>query len=171
VSEFHTAVGDLPQSPLIGLGANTYGMRHPLQVGSNNFIGDFWLRALYESGLVGMALIVLAILLILWPNRTVTSSKGQLAPVARALTFGWVVLIIAYAGTDDTLYMWPWILLGLTRAARVLADREAVASRLGWFEARAQARAGDDALALNGGGAPAPLGRPGGTVPGPPRRR
>lgn len=154
VSELHTALADLPQSPLIGLGANTYGMRHPLQPGSNNFIGDMWVRALYEGGIVGLALLLIAVLLILWPNRTLTTTRGSLAPMARALTFGWIVLIIAYAGTDDTLYMWPWIMLGLARAARVLADREARAARLGRMVQRPEVPPGTEVPALNGGGAP-----------------
>jgi hypothetical protein len=59
-----------------------------------------------------------------WPNRIVRTSTTPLAPLARAFTFAFIVLIIAYAGTDDTLYMWPWILLALARAARLLAERE-----------------------------------------------
>jgi hypothetical protein len=42
-SELRTAVGDLPESPVIGLGANTYGMRHLLQKSKNNYIGDVWI--------------------------------------------------------------------------------------------------------------------------------
>lgn len=123
-SEFRTAVGDVPNSPFIGLGANTYGLRHPLERGKNNYIGDLWLRALYEAGIIGLVLLAGAILLALWPNRTVRASTGSLAPLARAFTFGFLVLVISYAGTDDTLYMWPWIFLALTRASHILANRE-----------------------------------------------
>ena len=64
-----------------------------------------------------------------------------------------------YAGTDDTLFMWPWVFLGLVRAARVLADRE--------FHAMRQAPSSPvPALAGGGGnGRPPGLGRPDG--PGP----
>jgi hypothetical protein len=169
-SELRTAVGDLPESPVIGLGANTYGMRHLLQKSKNNYIGDVWIRALYEAGIAGLLLLAGAVVLILWPNRTVMSSRGSLAPIARAFTFGWIVLIIAYAGTDDTLYMWPWIMLGLARVAHVLANRESQALRLGRFGARQEALDGGDpsadgAIAAGAG----PLGAPGG--PGVPVRR
>ena len=67
-SEFRTAAGDLPESPLIGLGANTFGMRHPQNRLKNNYIGDVWVRGLYEAGIVGLALLAGAILLIVWPR-------------------------------------------------------------------------------------------------------
>jgi hypothetical protein len=50
--------------------------------------------------------------------------------VARAFTFGWASLGIAYIGTDSMLLMWPWLLLGLTRAAHLLAERQYRALRL-----------------------------------------
>ena len=124
MNEFRTAVNDLPQSPMIGLGANTFGMRHPEARSKNNYIGNVWLRAVYETGIFGLVFFAGAVLLILWPTRVLTSSPGQVAAVARALLFGFVVLLVAYAGTDDTLYMWPWIMLGLVRASRALANRE-----------------------------------------------
>jgi hypothetical protein len=129
VSETRTALADVKGSPLIGLGANTYGIHHPLAKTKNNYIGNVWLRALYETGIIGLGLLFGAIALILWPNRTLTSSRLPIAPLARALTFGWIVLAFAYLCTDDTLYMWPWILLALARAARVIAQREDAMAR------------------------------------------
>ncbi len=168
VNELKTAVGDLPESPMIGLGANTFGMRHPLARSKNNYIGNVWLRALYETGLLGFVLFAGAIVLILWPNRVLTSSPGPTAALARALTFGFLVLVVAYAGTDDTLYMWPWILLGLVRASRVLANREWEAFRLSRLAGPPQ-----DVPALVGataGAAPALAGGVGGLVRPGPRR-
>ncbi len=156
-SEFKTAVADLSESPLIGLGANTYGMHHPIAKGKNNYIGDLWVRALYESGAFGLILLLGAVVLIVWPNRVVRSSNGPTATIARALTFGFVVLVIAYAGTDDTLYMWPWILLGLVRASRVLAEREYRAARAARVPALAGAGAGDGSMLLPGPVAAVPI--------------
>jgi hypothetical protein len=44
--------------------------------------------------------------------------------VARALVFMWGTLAVAFAGTDSMYLMWPWILLGVTRAAHTLARRQ-----------------------------------------------
>jgi len=133
INELNTALTDVKTSPIIGLGANTYGIHHPPVIASrsskNSYIGNVWLRALYESGIVGLALLFGGLLRVLWPSASVTGSRGELAPIARALVFAGITLAIAYLGTDDTLYMWPWILWGLARAARVLADRELVVMR------------------------------------------
>jgi O-antigen ligase len=124
VSEFRTAMSDVSGSPLIGLGANTYGLRHPRLNVKYNYIGNVWLRAVYEGGFLGLLLLLGAIVIILWPNRTLMSSTTPSAAIARALTFGAIVLVFAYLGTDDTLYMWPWMLFGLVHASRVVANRE-----------------------------------------------
>jgi len=62
---------------------------------------------------------------VLWPNRALLRAPGELGAVSRALTFGWITLVFAYAVTDDTLFIWPWIFLALVRVARIVASREA----------------------------------------------
>ncbi len=128
LSETKQALGDLKHSPLIGLGTFTYDQRHPLKT-KTNYIGDMWLRALYDTGLVGLLLIVVAIGIALWPSRSLLQARSPTATIARALTFGWMPLVVAYAATDDTLFMWPWIFLALIRASRSLAEREHRADR------------------------------------------
>jgi hypothetical protein len=51
-------------------------------------------------------------------------AAGDLAPIARALTFGCTVLVVSYLATDALLLVWPWLLLGLTRAARVMSAEQ-----------------------------------------------
>lgn len=124
--EWRTALADIKTSPLIGLGTNAYGFYHPTQgsQGRPSYIGNLWVRVAYESGLVGVTMFFLFLAVILWPNRALLFSRGDLAPLARGFTYAWIVLPIAYVGTDSMLLMWPWILLGLTRAARTLSERQ-----------------------------------------------
>ncbi|MGQ0669031.1 MAG: O-antigen ligase family protein [Actinomycetota bacterium] len=156
LSELRTALSDLPDSPLIGLGTSTYDQRHPLKH-RTNYIGNMWLRALYDSGIIGLLLLAVFLAAVIWPTAGLLRARGETAAVARALTFGWIVLAVAYAATDDTLFMWPWIFLGLVRAGRMLAAWEDRRQRR---EPRATTAAGvgepppDEPL-------PAALGRPG----------
>jgi hypothetical protein len=128
LGETQTALTDWKKSPLFGLGSGSYDQRHPQKV-RTNYIGNIYLRALYETGLVGAFLLVVFLLLLFWPNRALLFSTSELAPVVRALTFGGAVLTVAYAATDSTLLVWPWILFGLVRAARAMLDREYRAAR------------------------------------------
>jgi hypothetical protein len=123
LSEAQAALTDLHHSPAIGLGTFTYDQRHPLKF-KTNYIGNIWLRAIYDTGILGFLMLVAAIGVALWPTRTLMAPRGSYATIARALTFGWVPLVLAYAATDDTLFMWPWIFLGLIRAARLVAARQ-----------------------------------------------
>jgi O-antigen ligase len=124
--EWQTALADIKTSPIIGLGTNSYGVYHPSTGGQGrpSYIGNLWVRITYESGLIGLTIFVLFVVTVLWPNRALLFSRGDLAPIARAFTYGWLVLPVAYVGTDSMLLMWPWLLLGLTRAARTLAEQQ-----------------------------------------------
>jgi len=128
-SELRTALADVHVSPIFGLGTGTYGLRHPLKSGLTNYIGNLWLRVFYDTGMVGFLLFVGAVAITLFPTRTLLRAKGPWATLARALTFGWLPLIVAYAGTDDTLFMWPWVFLGLIGATRLVAERHERARR------------------------------------------
>jgi O-antigen ligase len=130
--EWQTAIADIRTSPIFGLGVNAYSFFHP-STGVDQrpaYIGNLWVRVLYESGLVGLVLFAGFIFAVLWPTRALFWSRGDLSSVARAFTFGWASLGIAYIGTDSMLLMWPWLLLGLTRAAHLLAERQYRALRL-----------------------------------------
>jgi hypothetical protein len=124
--EWQTAAADIKGSPLLGLGVNAYSFYHP-STGEDQrpaYIGNLWVRVLYESGIVGLLLFTGFVLAVLWPSRALFRSRGDMAPLARAFTFGWASLCIAYVGTDSMLLMWPWLLLGLTRAAHLIAERQ-----------------------------------------------
>jgi O-antigen ligase/polysaccharide polymerase Wzy-like membrane protein len=111
--------------PLLGRGTNSWGQRHfhpgPFQSFVPAYLESLYMRSLYDSGFLGLALIVGFFLLLVWPARAVLTAPGEVGSLARALTLASMVLAIAYAATDSTLLIWPWIVFGLTRAARYLA--------------------------------------------------
>jgi hypothetical protein len=68
------------------------------------------------------------------------------------------VLTVAYAATDATLLVWPWILFALIRASRALNEREIKASRAaGSLSTPAVPDAPVPALGNGQGAEPAPL--------------
>jgi hypothetical protein len=138
----------LDMSPLIGLGTNSYGQRntHPspytYPYEAPGYLESLYVRTFYDSGMAGLLLMGLFLALVLWPRKELQTSPGDLAPTARGLVFGGLVLAAAYLVTDSTLLIWPWILFGLIRAAQSLAVRQARELRMvgnGSMEAPAMA--------------------------------
>ena len=127
LEKWETSLEEIGSSPLLGLGTNSYGQRHfdlTIYGPKPAYVGNWFVRTLYDSGVIGLFLLLAFATPIVWPGRGVRRASGELAPVARALTGACVVLAVAYLATDSLLLVWPWILLGLTRAARVLTRAE-----------------------------------------------
>lgn len=129
--EWKIALADVPASPLFGLGTNSYGQRHLEPTVADPepaYLGNWAIRTLYDSGIVGLALLSAFLASVVWPVRGLRRARGDLASVARALTLGGVVLAVSYLATDAFLLAWPWVFLGLTRASRAFAQEQEMSS-------------------------------------------
>lgn len=128
-SEWRTALDELKADPIFGLGTNSYGDRHVAPRTSkgnekNAYIGNLYIRTLYDSGVVGLVLLLLFLYLVLRPALAIRNIPGSNAAIARAFLFGYAVMAIAFAGTDASFQPWPWIFLGVARALSVAVLRE-----------------------------------------------
>lgn len=105
------AIADLKSSPLIGLGAASYGQRHalPYTQGAPDYIGILALVALYESGVVGAAALGLGFLLALF--LLLRASAVHPGPAA-AYVASLIVLLVAYQATNALFFSINWIILG-----------------------------------------------------------
>ena len=110
------ALEDFRQSPVIGLGANSFGQRHAdaSQGGAPDHLPFLILAVPYESGLVGTVALLLAILLILWG--LFAQTRGTRAVLAASLLGAIVSLLVAYQATDALHFATNWLLLGLAVA-------------------------------------------------------
>jgi hypothetical protein len=107
-------------SPIIGLGAASYGQRHeiPYQAADTpDYIGILALVALYESGVLGAAALGLGFLLSL--RLLFRTSRQQPGPAA-AYFASIVSLLVAYQATNALFFSINWIILG---AGLALATR------------------------------------------------
>ena len=110
------ALDDLRHSPVIGLGASSFGQRHadPSQGGAPDHLAILILAVPYESGLVGTAALLLALLLIL--GGLIAQVRGTRAVLAASLLGAIVSLLVAYQATNALHFATNWLLLGLATA-------------------------------------------------------
>ena len=117
------ALRDVLSSPIIGLGANSYGQRHldKSQPPQPDYLSTFPVTILYEAGLVGAAgfgIFVVVLVMTVWrsPNRQLA------APYLAAM----VVMALAYASTDALRFSQNWLIFGaaLGLSCRPLLSRE-----------------------------------------------
>jgi O-antigen ligase len=135
VSEWQIALREVQRSPLLGLGTNSYGQRHEApkkrpENAKGAFIGNLYIRTLYDSGIVGLSFLLVFLLSVEWPKRFLQRSAGDLAIVARTFIFMYFTLGAAYVVTDASFQVWPWIVLGLARASRSHAFRQYLSLRM-----------------------------------------
>jgi len=110
------ALEDFPQSPLIGLGASSFGQRHAdlARGGAPDHLAILVLAVPYETGVIGALALGLALVLVLVGvvRRTRRSGAVLAASLAGAITS----LLVAYEATNALHFATNWLLLGLAMA-------------------------------------------------------
>lgn len=106
-----TALKDIKTSPLIGLGAASFGQRHELpdNPGTPDYIGILALVAVYESGIIGAAALAIGFLLALG---VMFRASRRLPGASAAFIASLVVLLVAYEATNALFFSINWIILG-----------------------------------------------------------
>jgi hypothetical protein len=117
------ALRDLLRSPVIGMGANSYGQRHldKSEPPQPDYVSTFPITVVYDAGLVGAAgfcIFVLAMVMALWRS----TNRRLAAPYLASM----VVMAVAYVSTDALRFSQNWLIFGaaLGLACRPMLSRE-----------------------------------------------
>jgi hypothetical protein len=128
------ALKDWAGDPVIGLGANSFGQRHldPSQRNTPDHIAILAVAAVYESGVVGTAGLVIGfalILLALWRKSRQRDATGLLAA---AYIGSLVSLLVAYQATNALNFSLIWLIAGagMAIAVRVSPDENRVTEQV-----------------------------------------
>lgn len=128
------ALRDLPESPLIGFGAVSFGQRHPERhAGSGqDHIAIMAVAVLYESGIIGAAALAIgfiALLMLLWKTASGFGrlENGRGVGAAAAFLGSVVSILIAYQGNNALHLAINWLVIG---AATALIVRASSVSRM-----------------------------------------
>lgn len=123
------ALNDLPNSPLIGFGAESFGQRHPDRYAGAgpDHIAILAVVAPYESGIIGAAALWVGfalILALLWKAARRLRDDGQWRAVGAAAAFigSSVSVLVAYQSNNALHLAINWIVIG---AAAALTAQEA----------------------------------------------
>ena len=114
------ALADMPDSLIVGLGANSFGQRHadPSSKGAPDHLSILVVAAPYEAGIVGAAGLgigFLLVLLALFKATRTRADRGTVAAYAGAV----VCLLAAYESTNALNFSLIWLLVGAGLAAAI----------------------------------------------------
>lgn len=114
------ALDDLAQSPLIGLGAASFGQRHldPSRPGMPDHIAILAVAALYEAGVIGAAALVLvfAMLAVALMRALAASVDPHDVATTAAYAAAIAALLVAYQATNAIHFALNWLLIGAALA-------------------------------------------------------
>lgn len=117
---------DWQESPLIGLGAYSYGQRHP-GYGVSEVIAVWPVLVLHDAGLIGLGAFI-ALLTLLGLRLWRTAGDSARGPTASAYAGAVVVLIVAYLATTALHFAVTWLIFGGALAATMARPRSATAA-------------------------------------------
>ncbi len=117
------ALGEMPDSPLIGFGAVAFGQKNPTRYNGSgpDYIAVMSIAVLYESGIVGAAALAIAFALLLaslWIAGRRFAAQRNSAGVAAASAFiaAIICMLVSYQATNALPYAITWIILGSASA-------------------------------------------------------
>jgi O-Antigen ligase len=139
------AMEDFRLSPIVGLGAESFGQRHAdaTQGGAPDHLPFLILAVPYETGVVGTAALLLTLLLILWG--LIGRTRGTRPILPASLVGAIVSLLVAYEATNALHFAANWLLLGLAMAVAWGRDEAMTAEPTPWggrFPSRPPATSG-----------------------------
>jgi hypothetical protein len=111
LSRIPIALDDLKESPIVGLGAGTFGQRHsvPGRPGLRDYLSILALSAVYEAGVVGATALGIGFLLSL---RLILRASKWAPGLAAAYGASIVSLLVAYQASNVLFFSINWIILG-----------------------------------------------------------
>lgn len=114
------AIDDLARSPLIGLGAASFGQRHldPSRPGVPDHIAIMGVAVLYEAGVLGAAALALLFVLVavVLLRALAASADWHEAAMTAAYVAAVVTLLVAYQATNAIHFAVNWLLIGAALA-------------------------------------------------------
>jgi O-antigen ligase len=109
------ALRDWQASPVLGRGTGSFLQIHGVREGTEAWISNLVLHTMVDTGIVGLAIQMSLFALVAWRTWLAASATAErpLEIGLKAMTLGFLVMVIAYQFTDGTWLAAFWVHLGL----------------------------------------------------------
>ncbi len=122
------ALKEIPDHPLLGSGTASFNLTFdwttyfPDWTGDRTWIGNWLVRVIHDTGLIGLATL-LGFLVSVWRKvRTGLRSGSSAVPVLVALVVGTVLYVICFQSSDGSVLAFTWVQLGFLASAATLVE-------------------------------------------------
>lgn len=117
------AWNDFLASPLLGNGANAFAQQHTSPSGTPDWISNFFLMTLHDTGIFGLAILLVWLLWLAFETwRALKFSRGVKRTLLLALSIAYLALFVTYQATTLFWLGFNWVYLGLIRAGTLVAE-------------------------------------------------
>lgn len=118
---FRRAWSDFVERPVFGNGANSFGQKYTTTAHTPDWISNFILMSLHDTGIVGTLFLLAWLGWFGWTTLRalrlpVTGSQSRARTLLFALAIGLVGLFVAYQATTLLWFGWVWFLFAVTEA-------------------------------------------------------
>lgn len=117
---------DFLAHPLLGNGANVFAQNHLSPSNTRDWISNFILMTLHDTGIIGLLLLgawLLALGVETW--RAVRLGQGEMRAYLLALTISYLALLVCYQATTVFWLGWNWVYVGMLSAAKLVITKQA----------------------------------------------
>jgi O-antigen ligase len=110
------AWNDFLASPWLGNGVNVFGQKYTAPSGTRDWISNFFLMTLHDTGLVGLALVLVWLGWLAYETRrALARARGTMRTLLLGLTIAYLALFLTYQATTVFWLGFNWVYLGLLR--------------------------------------------------------
>lgn len=119
------AWNDFLLNPLLGNGVNVFAQNHTSPSGTRDWISNFLLMTLHDTGIVGLGLLLGWLGWLAYETwRALKIATGMLRAMLLALAIAYVALFVTYQATTVFWLGFNWVYLGMLRAGSVQVKSE-----------------------------------------------
>lgn len=111
------AWNDFLANPLLGNGVNVFAQKYTSPSGTRDWISNFFLMTLHDTGIVGLAILLSWLGWLAWETwRALRAQHGITRAMLLALCTAYLALFVTYQATTVFWLGFNWVYLGLIRA-------------------------------------------------------